>query len=155
MVAGAAALIMEARPNASAYQIIDALRQTASQSLAPDRLLGWGIVDASAAAAFITTGVSHAPPRPPVVLFPARPNPFNPTTTIEFEVAVEGHVHLEIFDVRGTRVANLVDRDMPSGRRSAVWNARSDAGRALASGVYVCQLRTGGVQRSQKIVLLK
>ncbi len=154
-VAGAAALIMEARPNATAPQIIEALRQTASQSGTPDRLMGWGIVDAGAAAAYITTGPGNTP-RPALVrLFPARPNPFNPTTTIEYEVASRGPVNLSIFDVRGSRVATLVDGDMDAGHKSVVWNGRSDAGRPLASGVYVCRLVANGIRQSQKIVLLK
>jgi len=155
LVAGAAALIMEAQPNAAAHQIMEALRATASQASAPDRLLGWGIVDAAAAAAYISTGASNTPTRARVDLFPARPNPFNPTTTIVFEVRMAGRVKLEIFDVHGTHVTTLVDRDVPSGRQSVVWNARNDAGRPLASGIYVCRLLAGGEQRSQKVVLLK
>jgi flagellar hook assembly protein FlgD len=64
-------------------------------------------------------------------------------------------VSLAIFDVRGARVATLVDGPQPAGTKSVLWNARDDRGHALASGVYLCRLVAGGEQQTRKLVLLK
>jgi hypothetical protein len=134
---------------------MDALRQTASQSGSPDREYGWGIVDASAAASEILSGVGDGSALSSVVLHPAFPNPFNPTTTLRYEIAARSHVNLSIFDVRGALVVTLVDEVQPPGSRSFVWNARDRRGHALASGVYLCRLVAGGESQSRKLVLLK
>jgi serine protease AprX len=156
LTAGAAALIMEAKPNASNQEIMDALRSTASQSGAPDRLYGWGIIDVLAAASSIApTGVGDTPPPAGIVLHPAYPNPFNPTTTIEYEIPARVHVRLTVFDVGGAMVARLVDETQSRGRKSVTWNARSSRGTPLASGVYLYRLEAGGEEQTRKMVLLK
>jgi hypothetical protein len=155
LVAGAAALLMEARPAATSFEIMDALRQTASQSSSPGREVGWGIVDASAAANQIASDVRGGAVFSSVVLHPAFPNPFNPTTTIRYEIAARAHVILSIYDVRGALVATLVDENQPPGSRSVVWNARDSRGSALASGVFLCRLAADGESQSRKLVLLK
>jgi len=155
LTAGAAALIMEARPNASNQAIMDALRSTASQSGAPDRLFGWGIIDAAAAAGVIPTGIGDSPQPAGIVLHPAYPNPFNPVTTIEYEIPAREHVRLTVFDVSGAMVARLVDEAQARGRKSITWNARSSRGTTLASGVYLYRLEAGGASQTRKMVLLK
>jgi hypothetical protein len=155
LVAGAAALLLEARPGATNIEIMDALRQTASQSASPNREYGWGIIDANAAAAQIPSDVRGGPALSSVVLHPAFPNPFNPATTIRYEIATRARVNLSIFDVRGGLVATLVDEVQAPGSRSLVWNARDRRGNALASGVYICRLVAGGERQSRKLVLLK
>jgi subtilisin family serine protease len=155
LTAGAAALILEAKPNATNAEIMDALRQTASQASTPDREMGWGIVDAATAAAVITTGIERGPQPDRTVLHPAYPNPFNPTTTIRYELTSTAHVNLTVYDVRGTKVATLVDGTQSAGPKSVVWAARRQGGEQLASGVYIYRLSAGGVQKSRKVVLLK
>lgn len=155
LVAGVAALLLEARPGATHLQIMDALRQTASQSGSPDREYGFGIVDASEALDYIATGVGDTPARAGAFLHPAHPNPFNPSTTIRYDLSVGARVNVSIFDVRGALVSTLVDEMQSAGNRSLVWNARDAEGRALASGVYLCRLDAGGVRQTRKLVLLK
>jgi serine protease AprX len=155
LTAGAAALILEASPFSSNMQIINALRQTASQSNAPDREYGWGIVDANAALNQILSGVGHTPRSTHVTLHPAQPNPFNPTTTIRYDIAARARVNLSIYDVRGSLVATLVDEMQPAGSQSVQWHARDRQGNALASGVYLCRLVASGEQHTRKLVLLK
>jgi len=144
-----------AKPNATNAEIMDALRQTASQASTPDREMGWGIVDAATAAAVITTGIERGPQPDRTVLHPAYPNPFNPTTTIRYELTSTAHVNLTVYDVRGTKVATLVDGTQSAGPKSVVWAARRQGGEQLASGVYIYRLSAGGVQKSRKVVLLK
>jgi subtilisin family serine protease len=155
LTAGAAALILEAKPNATNSEIMDALRQTASQADSPDRLMGWGIVDATTAAAIIPTGVGDRPTPDRIVLHPAYPNPFNPTTRIRYELTTSAHVNLAIYDVRGALVTTLVDATESPGPKAVIWAARNRDGERLASGVYIYRLIAGGVQKSRKVVLLK
>jgi len=84
------------------------------------------------------------------------PNPFNPSTTIEFALPTAGRARLELFNARGERVSVLVDDQMPAGAGSVVWNGTDGNGRSVASGVYYAQLTTeeGAVAR-QRMVLLK
>ncbi|MBE0565416.1 MAG: VCBS repeat-containing protein [Krumholzibacteria bacterium] len=70
----------------------------------------------------------------------ARPNPFNPSTTIDYALATGGRVRLEVFSVDGRRVATLVDAEQAAGPHSATWQGRDAAGRAVASGTYVYRL---------------
>jgi len=156
LTAGAAALLLEANPSLTAAQIIDALRSTASQSGSPDRFMGWGIVDAAAAASITATGAGgETPPPSAVALHQAFPNPFNPTTTIQYDLPSPVRVTLAIYDIRGRLVTTLVDEPQSAGRKTVVWNGTTRLGTLASSGVYVCRLVAGDVQRSHKMVLLK
>jgi hypothetical protein len=78
------------------------------------------------------------------VLAPNWPNPFNPRTTLRFDLPAAGRVRLEVYDVRGRLVGSLVDAELPAGRHEAVWDGRDSEGRAMASGTYAARLRAGG-----------
>jgi len=78
------------------------------------------------------------------------PNPFNPRTSISFELARPGPVRLDIHDVRGRLVARLVDAPYPAGRHSAVWDDRK-----VASGVYFARLVADGRTEVHKMTLLR
>jgi hypothetical protein len=80
----------------------------------------------------------------------AYPNPFNPATTIEYQLAVTGAVRLRVFDLTGREVRTLVDGPQSAGLHRVEFD-----GRGLASGVYICTLSTGGVTTSTKVVLLR
>jgi len=83
------------------------------------------------------------------------PNPFNPTTTIRFSVPEAQHIQLAVFDVRGQRVATLVDRQVPAGRQAVIWTGRDDQGRHVASGTYFYRMVAGGEIRTNKMLLSK
>lgn len=83
------------------------------------------------------------------------PNPFNPRTTLRFETPVSGLVQLDLFDVRGRRVARLIDRILPAGPHQVDWNGRSDTGRDLPSGLYLARLRADGQDRTTKLLLTR
>ncbi len=67
------------------------------------------------------------------------PNPFNPSTTISYQVAQDASVRLEIYDMMGRRVKSLVSSNRSAGCYSAVWNGRDDNGKEVSSGVYLYQ----------------
>ena len=78
------------------------------------------------------------------------PNPFNPTTTISYQISQPGQVVLEIFDTLGRRVATLVDGTQAAGPHTATFNA-SD----LSSGLYLYRLKAGDNVSTRKMILLK
>jgi FlgD Ig-like domain len=85
----------------------------------------------------------------------AHPNPFNPQTTIHYRVPAHGDVRLEVYNLRGEKVATLVNRAQDAGTFTATWNGMSDTGNAVSSGVYFARLTAAGATRSTKLVLLK
>jgi len=78
------------------------------------------------------------------------PNPANPATTISYTIAKSARVTLAIYSVTGQKVATLVDRTMPAGRHSVVFD-----GSSLASGVYFYRLETPGFAKTGKMLLVK
>jgi len=84
------------------------------------------------------------------------PNPFNPTTTIQFDLARDGQVRLQVFDVAGHLVRTLVNGAMTRGyNQSATWNGLDESGRRVPSGVYFYQLVTDELTATKKMVMLK
>jgi len=90
-------------------------------------------------------------------LLPNSPNPFNPTTTITYEVggAVAAEVRLVVYDVRGRRVVTLVDEMVAPGRHQVVWTGLDQAGMPVASGTYFSQLQWRGQAFTRPLSLVK
>ncbi len=90
------------------------------------------------------------------VLFQNAPNPFNPATTIRFDLARDGHVRLRIYDVAGRLVRTLVDEKRAAAfGHTAVWNGMDDAGQRASSGVYFYRLEAGTYMATRKLIMLK
>jgi ASPIC and UnbV/FG-GAP-like repeat len=89
------------------------------------------------------------------------PNPFNPSTTIQFALpASDTHgglhqVRLTVFNLRGATVSSLLDCSLESGYHTVIWNGTDNHGNTLPSGVYFYRLRVGGQVFTRKMVLLK
>lgn len=90
-----------------------------------------------------------------VVLEQNAPNPFNPSTTIRYDLSRHARVTLAVYDVRGKRVRTLVDADEAPGQHQVDWDAHDSAGRRVASGVYFYRLHAGGEVQTRRMVLLK
>ncbi|MCP4088462.1 MAG: MBL fold metallo-hydrolase [Gammaproteobacteria bacterium] len=88
-------------------------------------------------------------------LLPNRPNPFNPSTQIEFELARPGHVKLEIFDARAQLVQVLLSDSRIAGRHTVNWNGRNGSGQNVPSGLYFCLITTNDGTDSRKLNLVK
>lgn len=108
----------------------------------------------------IATGIAGRSPSLPLAVAGAQllaphPNPFNPRTTIPFELANHGEISLAIYDLRGALVRVLDDDTHEAGFHAATWDGTNEAGQAVATGVYVVRLQAGGVSDTRRIVLIK
>lgn len=84
------------------------------------------------------------------------PNPFNPATTLHFSLPSRGPVSLTVFNLKGERVAVLLDGEvLPAGAHAAVWNGAGANGEAMAAGVYLARLEAGSVVQVRKMLLVK
>ena len=84
------------------------------------------------------------------------PNPFNPATTIAYELEGDSPVHLAVYDLAGRLVRTLVaGRVMGPGRHEAVFDGRDGTGRLLPGGVYFYRLRAGGEVLTRRMALVK
>jgi len=83
------------------------------------------------------------------------PNPFNPSTTINFEIPESQKVVIGIFDVAGRKVATLVDGRREAGSHQVVWNGRDQSGAQVASGVFFVRMNTEGATSFHKITMVQ
>jgi hypothetical protein len=88
-------------------------------------------------------------------LSPNYPNPFNPTTTISFQLPDKADVTLAVYNMRGQKVRTLVRQELGAGYYDIVWEGRDDQGRSVASGVYIYQMRAGTFNKINKMTLMK
>jgi hypothetical protein len=83
------------------------------------------------------------------------PNPFNPQTTVSFEVTEPGQIRVRIHDLHGAVVATLVDAVLPRGRHSVPWKGLDDRGRIAASGTYLVSVQTSKGLITRKILVAR
>ena len=83
------------------------------------------------------------------------PNPFNPETTIRYNLKEVGPVSLVVYDITGQLVKTLTQGEQPAGQYQITWDGRNTAGTQVASGVYLYELRAGGFRAVPKMVLMK
>jgi len=83
------------------------------------------------------------------------PNPFNPSTTINFEMAREGQVVIDVYNIKGQKVKTLVNGERGAGSHTIVWDGNDADGRAVSSGVYFYRLNVGEYSAVKKMLLMK
>lgn len=102
--------------------------------------------------------LSHVPgalPEETLALRPNCPNPFNPQTTVAWDLPRAGRARVAVFDIAGRRVRVLADGDLAAGRHESVWDGRDAAGQRVASGAYVARLEFAGASRTIVMGLVK
>jgi hypothetical protein len=88
-------------------------------------------------------------------LHPNYPNPFNPITTLRYDLPENSLVNIIIYDMLGREVKTLVNTTQDAGFKSVVWNATNDHGKPVRAGVYLYQIQAGDFVQTKKMVLLK
>ena len=88
-------------------------------------------------------------------LFNNYPNPFNPSTIISYNLPIDSHVNIAIFDVLGRKVKTLTDQYMKVGKHLIQWNGVNDQGKLVAGGVYIYKIQSGDYKESKKMILVK
>lgn len=83
------------------------------------------------------------------------PNPFNPQTTIRYDVPDASHVRVVLYSLTGQEVRELVSEEVTAGTHQVVWDGRDAHGLSVATGVYILRMSAGGFESSRKILLLK
>jgi hypothetical protein len=83
------------------------------------------------------------------------PNPFNPVTTIAFELPKASHVKVAVYNLLGQEVSTLVDDHLSAGHHEVEWNGMSDKGQRVSSGVYFYRFETDNYNETRKMLLMK
>ena len=83
------------------------------------------------------------------------PNPFNPATTLRYALSALGPVQLTIYSALGQKIRVLVEGTQVAGRYAVAWDGRDGQGRAVASGVYLAELKTSQTRQVHKLILMR
>lgn len=151
VVAGVAALILEANRNLTPVQVMDILHRTSSRRDDPDTLTGYGIVNAYEAVRLAERlAVSGESESPLMYSLNAYPNPFNGLVRIEFRLTGGGDVRLMIYNLSGQQ---LLSSRLTAPRGGLVTYYWDGAGRP--SGTYLCRVRQDGFDSVRKLVLIR
>ena len=97
---------------------------------------------------------TEAPPAS-IRLDSVHPNPFNPSTTIAFELPATVPTTLKIYNMKGQLVRTLLDEPRPAGRHRIPWNGLDDRGATVSSGLYLLTMTAGDYRARRKLTLLK
>ncbi len=83
------------------------------------------------------------------------PNPFNPVTRINYQIASDSHVSLSVYNLKGQLVKKLVNENLQAGKHSIIWQGNDDNGKSVASGMYFFKLTNNGIIKVHKAILMK
>ncbi|MDD4309334.1 MAG: choice-of-anchor J domain-containing protein [Candidatus Cloacimonetes bacterium] len=83
------------------------------------------------------------------------PNPFNPTTTISYSLAMDEPVSIAIYNIKGQKVTQLVQESKTGGKHNVIWNGTDSSGNSVASGIYYIYMNTKSKRETKKITLIK
>lgn len=83
------------------------------------------------------------------------PNPFNPETTIEYEIPISGSIRLEIYNMLGQKIKTLIDQNQMAGVHRAIWNGKNEFGEAVASGIYLYRIQSNNFTATKRMLLIR
>ncbi|MDZ7725376.1 MAG: S8 family serine peptidase [candidate division KSB1 bacterium] len=155
-VTGAAALILQRYPDATATQVRSIMTRSAlvdeHVGAIPDNNWGWGKLDALQAVQGTPKQESIAEEK----YLSAFPNPFMNQAQIEFQLTAveEQKTTINIYNALGQKVRTLYERDLPTGLYSRYWDGTNDANKPVASGVYFVVLKSGSIESVRKLCFL-
>ena len=149
---GRALLLLDAEADASgaaARAAVTACTQTDTGELCTSSRVAWTMQQTSIAT------VRTAPLPTKTDLQPSYPNPFNAAATIPFTLAAAHYLQLDILDMMGQRVTNLVTGSFSAGNYEYFWDGRNDAGQQVASGIYFYRMRLENTLLTRSMLLLR
>lgn len=85
----------------------------------------------------------------------AYPNPYNEETNISFDVSFSGQVVLDIYDLRGRPIKQLIHENLTPGRYRVEWDATDELGHVVPAGVYFYRVSAGEFVKTHKMILMK
>jgi len=88
-------------------------------------------------------------------LHPNFPNPFNPITTLRYDIPNDGLVNITIYDMMGRIVKTLLNSSQTAGFKSVKWNATNENNEPVSAGLYLYTIQVGELRQTNKMVLLK
>ncbi len=135
MAAGAAALILGARPSLTPIQLRDLMRSTASNAGSPNRLIGWGVINTLSAIQSVTDTQTHNTNEKAYSLYQNFPNPFNPSTVIKYDLKQDAKIEISVYNITGAKVSTLYSGLQTKGSHEIGFD-----GSNLASGIYLYQM---------------
>lgn len=157
LVTGIVSLMLSKNPNLSYSSIYNILKASAIDTLGNrnagwNQYYGWGRIDAAFALAQVIPAVNTISTEVPAEFYLSQnyPNPFNPSTKISFGISVSSDVKMNVYDLTGKQVAELVNERVQPGKYEVTFDAS-----ALASGTYFVRINAGSYTESKKITLLK
>jgi len=151
-VAGVCALILQAHPQLTPWEVREALRNTASLAEKPNNDYGWGLIDALRAVEY------HGPIRgipAKYKLYQNFENPFRDITRIPVDLPEEGFLTLKVYNVLGQVVATIAQGHYLPGQKVFLWGGRDSRGEPLPSGVYFYRLQINGYQATKKLIIAR
>ena len=83
------------------------------------------------------------------------PNPFNPSTTISYDLPEQAQVTLNIYNLLGKQIKTLVNHSQDAGNKIAMWDGTDNLGRQVSAGIYLYQIQAGEFNQTRKMLLLK
>ena len=83
------------------------------------------------------------------------PNPFNPLTTIHYDLPEDGFVNVTIYDMMGRTIKIMVNKEQNAGVKSVQWDATDSSGKPVSAGLYLYTIQAGEFRQTKKMVLLK
>ncbi|MGB5137422.1 MAG: S8 family peptidase, partial [Candidatus Zixiibacteriota bacterium] len=144
LVAGAVALLLQAKPEWGYGEIYTALTSTANRSNSPDNVYGYGIVRSLDALNYENHESRN------IVGIVAYPNPFVRAVRFDFEIPPVGKVEIRIYTIAGEKIATLTrDAGNPA---PLEWDGKNHDGEEAAGGVYVAHISAAGISETKKIV---
>jgi flagellar hook assembly protein FlgD len=88
-------------------------------------------------------------------VYNAYPNPFNPITSIDYDLPEDGFINITIYSMMGNIVKTLVNGPQTAGNKTIQWNATNDRNEPVSAGLYLYTIQTGEFRQTKKMILLK
>jgi len=88
-------------------------------------------------------------------LHPNYPNPFNPSTMITYDLENKANVRLDIYDLMGRKISNIINKKQPAGRHMVMWHGSDSFNNTVSAGVYIYRLQVDNHVFNRKMILMK